>query len=81
MRLGGADMIKNILRWARITAPGADDKQFPAQQMEYLGKVADGVMLFPYGMHGNVPADVLALIGSVQGNPDNRVAIGQRLLH
>jgi phage baseplate assembly protein gpV len=68
--------IKNMLRWARITAPGSDDKQFPTQQMEYLGKVADGAMLFPYGMHGNVPADFLALIGAVQGNPDNRVAIG-----
>jgi phage gp45-like len=44
--------------------------------MEYLGKVADGGMLFPYGMHGNVPADFLALIGAVQGNPDNRVVIG-----
>lgn len=69
-------MIKNLLRWARITGPGADDKQFPTQQMEYLGKVADGVMLFPYGYHGNVPDDFLALIAAVQGNPDNRVAIG-----
>ena len=68
-------MVKNSLRWARITAPGADDKQFAIQQMEYLGKTADGLIVFPYGLHGNVPADALALMFSIQGNPDNRAAI------
>lgn len=67
--------IKNMLRWARITAPGSDDKQFATQQMEYLGKVADGLIVFPYGLHGNVPADALALMFAIQGNPDNRAAI------
>jgi phage baseplate assembly protein gpV len=43
--------------------------------MEYLGKVADGLIVFPYGLHGNVPADALALMFAVQGNPDNRAAI------
>ena len=66
---------KNSIRLSRITASGADDKQFTAQQMEYLGKVADGVTVFPYGMHANVPADFLALMFAVQGNPDNRLAI------
>lgn len=68
-------IIRNLLRWARITAPGADDQQFAVQQMEYLGKVADGLIVFPYGLHGNVPADSLALMFAVQGNPDNRAAI------
>lgn len=66
---------KNSIRLSRITAPGADDKPFATQQMEYLGKVADGTIAFPYGMHANVPADILALMFAVQGNPDNRVAI------
>jgi len=66
---------RNLLRWGRITQPGSDDKQFATQQMEYLGKVADGFIIFPYGMHGNVPADALALMFAVQGNPDNRAAI------
>lgn len=65
---------KNSIRLSRITAPGADDKQFTAQQMEYLDKAADGITVFPYGMHANVPADFLALMFSVQGNPDNRFA-------
>lgn len=67
--------IKNMLRWARITKAGADDKQFPIQQMEYLGKVGDGVMVFPFGFHGNVTPDSLALMFAVQGHSDNRAAI------
>ena len=67
--------LRNLLRWARITKAGSDDKQFATQQMEYLGKVADGLIVFPYGLHGNVPPDALALMFAVQGNPDNRAAI------
>ena len=66
---------RNLIRWARITKAGSDDKQFATQQMEYLGKVADGLIVFPYGLHGNVPPDSLALMFAVQGNPDNRAAI------
>jgi len=68
-------IIKNLIRWARITKAGSDTEQFATQQMEYLGKVADGLIVFPYGLHGNVPADALALMLAVQGNPDNRAAI------
>lgn len=69
-------MGRNVIRWSKITKSSPDDQQFPSQQMEYLGKVADGAMVFPYGIHGNIPADVLALMVSVQGNPDNRAVIG-----
>lgn len=68
-------MLRNLLRWARITKAGSDDQQFATQQMEYLGKVSDGLIIFPYGMHGNVPPDALALMFAVQGNADNRAAI------
>lgn len=68
-------MFRNLLRWARITKAGTDTEQFAVQQMEYLGKVADGIIIFPYGLHGNVPADSLALMLAVQGSADNRAAI------
>jgi hypothetical protein len=68
-------MFRDLLRWARITKAGSDTDQFATQQMEYLGKVADGLIVFPYGLHGNVPADALALMLAIQGNPDNRAAI------
>ena len=69
------DLIKNIVRWATITKAGSDDQQFATQQMGYLGKVADGIIVFPYGLHGNVPPDALALMFAIQGNSDNRAAI------
>ena len=69
-------MFNNILRWMRTTNSSPDTQQFPAQQVEYLGKVADATMLFPYGYHGNVPPDFLMLGASVQNNPDNRVMLG-----
>lgn len=68
-------MLRNLLRWARITSAGTDDQQFAVQQMEYLGKTSDGLMVFPYGLHGNVPPDSLALMFAVQGHADNRAAI------
>jgi len=40
-----------------------------------MGKAADTLMVFPYGLHANVPAEALALLFSIQGNPDNRAAI------
>lgn len=69
-------MLRNLIRWARIIKAGSDTEQFAVQQMEYLGKIADGVIVFPYGVHANLPPDTLALMMSVQGNPDNRAAIG-----
>lgn len=68
-------MLRNLLRWARITKAGSDTEQFATQQMEYLGKVADGLIVFPYGMHANATPDSLALMFAVQGNADNRAAI------
>lgn len=67
--------LKNLIRLARITMAGKDDGNAPLQQMEYLGKVADGIIIFPYGYHANVPADVAALMLALQGSPDNRVAM------
>jgi len=66
-------MIRNLLKWARVVKPGIDDPdKFHIQQIEYMGKAADALMIFPYGLHGNVPEDALGLVFSIQGNPDNR---------
>ncbi len=68
-------MLRRLIRWARITKAGTDTESFAVQQMEYMGKVADGLIVFPYGIHGNVPADSLALMFAIGGNPDDRAAI------
>jgi phage gp45-like len=68
-------MLQKLLRWAKIADAGDDDDQFPVQKVSYMGKTGNSIMVFPYGIHGNVPADSLALMFSVQGNPDNRASI------
>lgn len=69
-------MINNLLRWIRVIRPGVDDpSKFHIQQIEYMGKVADALMIFPYGVHANVPEDAFGISFSIQGNPDNRGAI------
>lgn len=68
-------MLRKLLRWGRITKSGDDTGQFPIQQTEYLGKAADAVIVLPYGFHANIPADALAMLFAIQGNPDNRAAL------
>lgn len=69
------NLIKNLLRWANITKKGDESANYPIQQVSYLGKVADAIMVFPYGIHANVPADNIALMFAVQGNEENRAAV------
>jgi len=69
-------IINSLIRLARIAGNSNDDtKSAPVQQVQYLGKTADSVMVYPWGMHANVPANVAALMFSNQGNPDNRFSI------
>ena len=69
-----SDRIKRLIRWGKITLPGDNSGQFPVQQITYLNKAANAVMWFPYGFHANVPPERLALLFSVQGNAEARVA-------
>lgn len=67
--------ISRLIRWASVTRQGKDDKKLPIQQIGYLGKVADCVMVFPYGMHANVDGDALTLMFAVGGDDDNKAGI------
>lgn len=64
-----------MFRWARVTAARVDNEQFPVHQIEYLGKVANCFIVFPYGMDANVDADALALLMTVQGANGSKAAI------
>jgi hypothetical protein len=61
-----------LIRWASVIRAGKDDKQFPVQQASYMGKTADTVMLFPYGMHANVNGDALGPLFIFGGNVEDR---------
>ena len=67
--------IRSMIRWAEVTLTGADDGDFPIQQVTYLGKTGDAFMHFPYGYHANIPREALALMLSVSGRADARVAL------
>src|SRR5512139_1778431 len=67
--------LNRLLRWAGISRPGKDTGQFPIQQVAYLGKVSDCLMVFPYGMHANVDGDSLTLLFAVGGDDDNKAGI------
>lgn len=68
--------IRKLIRLAKITKPAADTSaEEYTQQVEYLGKVANTSMIFPYGHLANVPADSLSIMLSALGNPENRNSI------
>lgn len=68
------DLIKRMVRWARVSRNDDDSGNFPVQQFSYHGKTGDAVMWFPYGFHANVPEDQLSLLLNVQANSEARVA-------
>ena len=70
-------MLRNLIKWATISASApAEAQQFAVQKVTYQGKVADSAVLFPYGLHANLPAGSLGLLFSVNGESDNRAMIG-----
>lgn len=66
-------MIKGFLRWARVTLSGSDSLPFAQQQVGYLGKAGDTVVVEQYGVHGNIPVDTAALLAHVVGDGDKAV--------
>lgn len=68
-------VLRNLLKLCRFTKPGADDKQFPIQQVEYLGKAVDVAVVFPFGMHANIPEDFLGVLMQLSGQEQNRVVL------
>ena len=48
--------------WAKITRKGSEEGEYPIQQATYLERVTDVFLLFPYGMHANLPAGQLGLL-------------------
>lgn len=68
-------LIKKLIRLAIISAVSDDDQQFPEQQIKYKGKVANAIMLWPYGMHGNAAIDSLLLMMNIGADDSNRAGI------
>lgn len=48
--------------WSKITRKGTEEGVYPVQQVTYLGRLSDAFILFPYGMHANLPVGQLGLL-------------------
>lgn len=69
-------LIKMLIRWSRISKARKSSTKIAVQQVEYNGKPADCLMIFPYGLDANLPPDALVAMFAVGGNPENRAGIG-----
>lgn len=68
-------LFKRLIRWASVVRSGTDTGQFPVQQVVYLGKTADAIMVFPYGMHANVDGNSIGPLVLLNGNDENRAMV------
>ena len=70
-------MLTKLIRWVLITkAAPAESQQFAVQQITYQGKVADSAVVFPYGIHANLPVDSLGLMFPIGDTSEDRAVIG-----
>lgn len=68
--------LRAIIKFAVVTLRGDDNGKFPIQQVSYNGRVADCFIVFPYGVHANLPADSLLTILQIGGHEENLVGFG-----
>lgn len=66
--------IKSMLRWGATSLLTDENGQFPIQQYTYHGKTGDAVNWFAYGYHASPPSGQMAMLYSMQGNTEARVA-------
>lgn len=64
----------NMVKRAFVTTSLADDQVFPIIQISYHEKIANVEHMTPYGVYSNPPANALAIVLSIGGQEENRVA-------
>jgi len=63
--------LRNLIKIARITLSSKDDGKYSIQQINYMGKTTPCLVVFPYGMHANLPLDCLGTILSCNADEGN----------
>lgn len=66
----------DFIKRAIITKGGDDDTARPVQQLEYFGKTSEAEIIFPYGMHANLPKDSILVVFPILNQTSNHVALG-----
>ena len=68
--------LRNLIKRAVVTRAGDDTGNLAIQQISYNGRVGDCDIIFPYGMHANLPVDSLITVVTIEANEENRAGIG-----
>ncbi len=68
--------LRNLIKRAVVTKAGSDTGNLAIQQISYNGRVGDCDIIFPYGMHANLPPGSLITVVTIEANEENRAGIG-----
>jgi phage gp45-like len=67
--------MRNMIRIGRVVRPGADNKADCISQVESMGKAANCVMVYPFGISANAPANATVLMFATGASCQNMVGI------
>ena len=68
--------IRSLIRRARVSLSLPDTGTYPITQVEFLGKTSNMVVIWPYGMGGQLPEDAEAICFNIEGMEENKAGIG-----
>jgi len=68
--------LRNLIKMATVDMASSDDGELPIQQILHNGKTTQAFILFPYGIHANLPPRALLTTFNIFGNEQNKVAMG-----
>lgn len=70
-------MSKDIQR-GRVSLVGDDSGDVPITQVQSYAQADDAAVIWPYGMHGNLPINSTTVTFLINGQSENRAIIGYR---
>lgn len=68
----------NLIKRAVVSRKTADIGQVPISQVSWNEKAANVEVISPYGLYSNLPTDSLVLMLNVNGQEENKAAIGYK---
>ena len=69
-------MGKNLIQLGQVSLSGDDSGPMPVTQVQSYGQASDVLVVWPYGMHGNLPVDSYTISWSINGQQENRAIVG-----
>lgn len=67
--------MNSIIKRGSVSKDTSDGNSRPFQSIQYLGRVQDTEVFFPYGLHGNAPKGAMSILFSLLGQSSNKIAM------